>query len=326
MDSKKDLPARDSDDSDDTKETKEAAYPRLVPSEKVREFSSRAQVLKGNRVNSSLTLVRTDSYSKDSNPDSPKPTQKSSDVKGMADLPQKLQTSSDVDSRDELPQKLRDLQDLIDSRVSTMLQLFGEKIKQETQKSIGVVHTDELSHNLQTSSDVDSIDRKQPDLINSKVSKMLQLFDDRICRIEQVVETLNESKLGNEGLKIPQASSATKEAREKMEPFVDEDRRVDLSGTDLKVDEPNAPTTKDDVGLNPDSFSFLISARPLSIPFVTGLFAFALKNVIFYLVMVNLIDTKSPFNKLGIPVSVSREVLVSQVLASEYRSSPRTTS
>ena len=31
--------------------------------------------------------------------------------------------------------------------------------------------------------------------------------------------------------------------------------------------------------------------------------------------MVNLIDTKSPFNKLGIPVSVSREGLISQVLA-----------
>ena len=231
----------------------------------------------------------------------------------MAELPPKLQTSSDVDSMDELPQKL---QDLIDSRVSTMLQLFGEKIKQETQKSIGVVHTDELPHNLQTSSDVDSIDRKQPDLIDSRVSQMLQLLDERICRIEQGGEDLNESNRGNKGHKKPQASSGTVAgAQQEMTPFIDEDRHVDPLGAHDKVGEPNAPNTDDQVGLNPDSFSFLISARPFSIPFVTGLLAFALKNAIFYLVVINLFDFQSPFNRLGIPVTVSSAVLISQVLA-----------
>ena len=62
MASEEEVPMRDS--SDDTKETKETAR-RLVPSEAVREFSSRDQVLSGNRISSSLTLITSDNFSKD---------------------------------------------------------------------------------------------------------------------------------------------------------------------------------------------------------------------------------------------------------------------
>ena len=87
----------------------------------------------------------------------------------------------------------------------------------------------------------------------------------------------------------------------------------------MKTDEPKTQEEEEDdegaVGLNEDTFSFLISAHPLSIPFLTGMLAFALKNTIFYLVLVNLIDFDSEFNRLGIPVSVGTDVLGSQLLA-----------
>ena len=251
MASEEEAPMRDS--SDDTKAMKETAR-RLVPSEAVREFSSRDQVLSGNRISSSLTLVTTECFSK---LDSPPSAQKASHVESVDELPKTLQKSIDVD--DELPQQLRVLLD------ST-----------------------------------------------SRMSQMLQLLDERICRIEQGSEALNESNRGNIGLNIQQASSGTAVGTpQETEPFID-DQLVDPQDTDVKAGESN---TKEQVGLNPDSFSFLISARPLSIPFVTGLLAFALKNAIFYLVMINLIDLQGPFNKLGIPVTVSTAVLINQVLA-----------
>ena len=64
-----------------------------------------------------------------------------------------------------------------------------------------------------------------------------------------------------------------------------------------------------------DTFSFVISSKPFSVPFATAMAVYALKTVIFYLVLVNLINHNAVFNKLGIPVSVDTAVVISQVLA-----------
>ena len=206
---------------------------------------------------------------------------------------------------DEIRQELRDL----DSKMTHVLQLLGERSKQDTPKSSNVERVDGLPQNVDST---DKVPQKQQGLVDSRVSQMLQLLDERICRIEQGSEALNESNRANIGLNVQQASSGTAVGTpQEMEPFID-DPLVDPQDTDVKPGESN---NKEQVGLNSDSFSFLISARPLSIPFVTGLLAFALKNAIFYLLMINLIDLLSPFNKLGIPVTVSTAVLISQVLA-----------
>ena len=52
--------------------------------------------------------------------------------------------------------------------------------------------------------------------------------------------------------------------------------------------------------LSQDTFSFLISARVTSFPFATGVLVFLLKNTIFTLVLLNLIDFTKPFNKVGV--------------------------
>ena len=300
------------DSSDDTKETRETAR-RLLPSEAVREFSSRDQVLRGNRINSSLTLITNDDcLPKDDKLDPPQPTQKSGDVESEDQLPSKLKTLVEANSMDELRQELRDL---IDSKMSHVLQLVGERIKQHAPKTNDAASVDKSLHKLQKSSDVDSMDELRQELrdLDSRMSHTFHLLDERFRRVEKDVDALNESNRGNIGLNMQQASSGTAVGTpQEMEPFIDEDQHVDPQDTGVKAGESN---TKEQVGLNPDSFSFLISARPLSIPFVTGLLAFALKNAIFYLVMINLMDLLSPFNKLGIPVTVSTAVLISQVLA-----------
>ena len=91
------------------------------------------------------------------------------------------------------------------------------------------------------------------------------------------------------------------------------------SGTKpLEVVEEDHGQEKDDDEkdtLSENTFSFLISAKFGSIPFMTGIAIFLLKNVIFSLVVVNLLDITKVFNKLGIPVSVESAVMASQFLA-----------
>ena len=105
--------------------------------------------------------------------------------------------------------------------------------------------------------------------------------------------------------------------QQERQPFIDEEGARNEEVVSISDDIHDEPKREDDsrVGLNSDTFSFLISAHPCSIPFLTGILAFALKNVIFYLIMVNLINYNDSFNRLGIPVSVAPEVLFSQILA-----------
>ena len=113
---------------------------------------------------------------------------------------------------------------------------------------------------------MDELAQKPGLIIDSRVSQCCSCWI--ICRIEECGENPNESNRGNKGHKITQASSGTVAgAQQEMTPFINED--VDPPGAHVKVGEPNAPNTDDQVGLNPDSFSFLISARPFSIPFDT---------------------------------------------------------
>ena len=70
---------------------------------------------------------------------------------------------------------------------------------------------------------------------------MLQLLDERICRIEKDVEALNGSNGGNKGLKVtPQGPAGTVAgAHQEMEPFADEDHNVHPPGADVKASESN---------------------------------------------------------------------------------------
>ena len=105
----------------------------------------------------------------------------------------------------------------------------------------------------------------------------------------------------------------------------DNDGFSNLKWDDKECDEDNDDydhrdrgiTIDDDenVSLLEDTFSFLISAKVGSVPFLTGSFVFLLKNTIFILVVMNLIDTTKVFNKLNIPVTVEFSVMVSQLLA-----------
>ena len=226
MASEEEVPMRDS--SDDTKEAEETAR-RLLPSEAVREFSSRDQVLRGNRINSSLTLITNDDcLPKDDNLDPPQPTQKSSDVESV-----------EADSMDELRQELRDL---IDSKMSHVLQLVGERIKQHAPKTNDAASVDKSLHKLQKSSDVDSMDELRQELrdLDSRMSHSFQLLDERFRRVEKDVDSLNESNRGNIGLNIQQASSGTAVGTpQEMEPFIDEDQHVDPQDTGVKAGESN---------------------------------------------------------------------------------------
>ena len=99
-----DLPPKDNGTPDETAEMKKS-FTRLVPSEAVRDFSSRTQVLKGSRVNSSLTLITTDSSPKDEELQTSQ--QPPSPTTNIHELQQKL---LDLDSRNSaLEEQMRDM-------------------------------------------------------------------------------------------------------------------------------------------------------------------------------------------------------------------------
>ena len=87
------------------------------------------------------------------------------------------------------------------------------------------------------------------------------------------------------------------------------------SGESVSVRDGGAFNDTKFTSLPEDTFSFVISSKPLSFPFVTALGVYALKTLIFYLVLVNLISGDVNFNKVGVPVSVDTAVVISQFLA-----------
>ena len=206
---------------------------QIVPSKAIRDHSSRAHVMNGNRVNSSLTLVGTESTSHESNT---------------------FEDKSEEDRFAVLEEELRVLRRLV------------------------AIHQDETTSSLE---------------------KILQQ------QAASQRETHSSTPKTLEGL------------QRETEPFLDEGGKSNATNDDdvTSQDDEEEEDGEEPVGLNRNSFSFLISAHPFSIPFVTGILAFALKNGIFYLVVVNLIDPNKSFNKLGIPVSVTTPVVISQLLA-----------
>ena len=110
--------------------------------------------------------------------------------------------------------------------------------------------------------------------------------------------------LGDDGLFISGQATATTKASSTKRPSSISRRRSKRDDNDEQMQ-----------SLSQDTFSFLISARVTSFPFATGILVFLLKNTIFTLVLLNLIDFTKPFNKIGVPVAVEAPVVVSQLLA-----------
>ena len=73
------------------------------------------------------------------------------------------------------------------------------------------------------------------------------------------------------------------------------------SGESVSVRDGGAFNDTKFTSLPEDTFSFVISSKPLSFPFVTAFGVYALKTLIFYLVLVNLISGDVNFNKVGVP-------------------------
>ena len=140
-------------------------------------------------------------------------------------------------------------------------------------------------------------------------------------KLQLVLSQMYDAKRSNDAEGQKQMKENQPQHRHQFSPKTDEGPQQETApstaeeGRALKPHTNEKTNIEEEVRLNQDSFSFLISARPLSFPFVTGLLATILKDIIFYLVMMNLIDFTSSFNRFGIPVSVSTPVLFSQFLA-----------
>ena len=83
----------------------------------------------------------------------------------------------------------------------------------------------------------------------------------------------------------------------------------------VTTNDDDSESTDDDECLLEDTFSFLITAHFLSIPFITGILVFLLKTTVYTLFTFDLIDRTKSFNQFGVPVSVERAVAASQLLA-----------
>jgi hypothetical protein len=84
------------------------------------------------------------------------------------------------------------------------------------------------------------------------------------------------------------------------------------------------PSETDTANLSEDTFSFLIVAPLISIPFCTGLIVLGIKTTMYSLILADMMTKGTPNNILGIPAALELPVFVSQVLAvgSKYRETP----
>ena len=168
-----------------------------------------------------------------------------------------------------------------------------------------------------------SSDDDRISVLEEKLRKLSRLVATNHRAVEASLEVFRHKHSSRSGIFGSQESGLDIEGTpQEMEPFIGLHGEETCQGTSLAdtasrddFSEIKQEDGDSQVSLNPDSFSFLISAHPFSIPFLTGFLAFLLKNGIFCLVMVNLIDFESPSNKMGIPVSVGLPVLISQLLA-----------
>ena len=138
-------------------------------------------------------------------------------------------------------------------------------------------------------------------------------------RIQTIVDQLSEEKA---------KANNNRDQSEEHIPFITEqplnddhntNPNEDIESNNDKFDRDSSLSRVEELdqtaNLDPNTFSFLISSRFLSVPFLTGIFVFLVKNSIFVLTFLNIIDFRNSFNKLGVPVTVVLSVSIAQFLA-----------
>lgn len=143
------------------------------------------------------------------------------------------------------------------------------------------------------------------------VEKQLLFLNRMVRSFEKEIAHLKKSQEGKSLI-------SNDEFETSVETFKDEED--DQANSDENMEQEDEEEAEDEdktheANLAEDTFSFLVSAHTCSVPFVLGAFVFLLKNAIFALVMVNLINFDTRFNRLGVPVSVDSAVVISQFLA-----------
>ena len=151
--------------------------------------------------------------------------------------------------------------------------------------------------------DISNDDRLRLSSIEGKIRQMEE-------NLRQVVEKAERQDKIEEVLPLLERHVSNGGRNNDMESSGDE------SADDIERLDDRLKDEDDEVAsLDQNTFSFLISSRFLSIPFLTGLFVFAVKNGIFYLTLANVVNFRKPFNKLGVPVTTSLPVSIAQFFA-----------
>ena len=208
------------------------------------------------------------------------------------------------------------LRTLLES-TDAFMSLVGLQLNSKTEEAVDFVphnhDEDEVEHLIKAEKRVAQLSRTV-DVVQQR-NKVLK------GRLRQMA-IISGSAGSNEGLlhddlngveHNPSLGTAWKE-REEAEKFSDEQlefQKNNYQYSESSISSDGIETAR----LGEDTFSFLISSRVFSTPFNTAMFIFLLKNTIYYLILVNLIDTQTKFNRIGIPVSVEAPVLFSQVVA-----------
>ena len=150
-------------------------------------------------------------------------------------------------------------------------------------------------------------------LLDRRKSLQLQKQLDNMTHSLRHIEARLEStaRISEELEALKHQESATKGIKEEGDD--DDDDSVDAAVATIPHTSFREGSNR--VSLAEDTFSFIISAHPRSGPFACGVFVFGLKTLIFWLVLVNLINFDLQFNRLGVPVSVNTTVVISQFIA-----------
>ena len=217
------------------------------------------------------------------------------------------------------------------SPASKRKKLVRWSIVDKKENGMSPLHDDKMSHHL---SQPEENEQQQVDGINSLVARIHALEQTIKLDQEQRIHTLEQSiKLDQEQMpliqerserdvpvRMPSRIARIQERSERDGPVRMPSRLGMSSFRDCDSDADSADSTSEmfeyyTSKFNEDTFSFIIVSKPWSQPFLTGLLIFALKTSIFLLVLANVIDWNTKFNKLGIPVNVNSTVVISQFFA-----------
>ena len=149
---------------------------------------------------------------------------------------------------------------------------------------------------------------------------------ERVALLERMIESLTDA---NNNVNNNSSSSSNADVEE-GEPFVHSGTGGENHGRpghdgldgnfDDEMEKDNDGNNSDDGASNDgvleeNSFSFLISSKIGSVPSITAVLVFIVKNSIFSLTMGNIMNFNKIFNKMNVPVSVAQNVTISQLLA-----------